>query len=245
MTVQKEGERLPSRETMSKGFAIAIDGPVAAGKGTIARLLAERLNGFYLYTGGMYRSVALNCIEKGIDLNDKRSVLDTLPKIEIGLSLDKVSLNGRDVTERIKGKDTASGASVVALYPGVRQDLGRRQQEIAQRELFAGKIVVAEGRDAATRILPRAAVKIFLTAQILTRAKRRKEQEHLPEDIDTIAREIEERDRRDLQRPIDALVAEPEKFGYVLIDNSDQSEEETLNAVLQELRERKLIDGAH
>src|SRR5882724_1352872 len=122
-----------------KTFAIAIDGPVAAGKGTIALQLAKDLNGLYLYTGAMYRAVALYCLEKGIDLQDERGVVATLPEITIQFVGETVLLNGQDVTEKLKALGPAAGSWVVVVYPKVRKDLFHKQQQMGKKPCFKGR----------------------------------------------------------------------------------------------------------
>src|SRR5581483_2952975 len=224
-----------------KGFSIAIDGPVASGKGTIARMLAERLNGFDLYTGAMYRCVALYCIENAIDLTAESLVVNALSNIQLDLRDKKIFLNNKDVTERIKESDTASGSSVVGVYLQVRRTLVKRQQEIAQREIENGKVVVAEGRDVGTVVLPNAQIKIFITADPLVRAKRRKEQENLPEELEEVLEEVRKRDYRDTHRDLDPMVSEPEKFGYFIVDTSNQTQEESVATIMEEIKKRGLI----
>lgn len=225
----------------SKGFVIAIDGPVASGKGTIASLLAEKLFGFHLYTGAFYRCVALYCIENGIDLLNEELVYKALDHIIVDLTEYTVFLNDQEVSERIKEKDVARGSSVIAVYPMVRKWAVGRQQEIAEREKQKGKAVIAEGRDTGTVIFPKADLKIFLTADPLIRAKRRKTQEGLVEPVEDVLKTIKERDKRDIEREADPLVKNPREYGYVVIDNSGQTEEETINTILQELQNRGLI----
>lgn len=227
---------------LNKGFSIAIDGPVASGKGTIARLLSEKLNGVCLYTGAMYRCVALYCIENKIDINVEKAVVASLSHVKIDLMGEKVFLDRRDVTERIKDQDVTQGSSVVGVYKEVREDLVRRQQEITKREMAKGKVVIVEGRDIATVVLPNAELKIFITASPLVRAKRRREQENLTENVEEVLDEIKRRDERDSQRTADPLVKNPEKFGYFVINNSDQNSLETLNTILEELKRRNLIN---
>lgn len=224
---------------MSKGFAIAIDGPVAAGKGTIAPRLAEKLNGFYLYTGAMYRCLALAGLKNGISLEDEDSLVSLLPKINIEFRLDKVFLNGVDVTDEIKDPKVANGSSRVAIIPKVREHMVKKQQEIALKAIEEGKIVVAEGRDTATRIMPNAKLKVFLTANPNIRAQRRLNQlkeQGQDASLDKILSEIKERDIRDLERKVDPLVSNPSNFGYFVLDNSNLSEEETLMKIIEKLK---------
>lgn len=224
---------------MSKeGFAIAIDGPVAAGKGTIAPRLAEKLKGFYLYTGAMYRCLALSGLKNGINLEDKNSLISLLPQINIEFRQDRVFLNGVDVTDEIKDPKVASGSSKVAIIPKVREHMVKKQQEIALKAITDGKIVVAEGRDTGTIVFPNAKLKVFLTANPNVRAERRLNQlkeQGLDASFDKVLSEIKERDIRDLQREVDPLVSDPSSFGYFVLDNSNLSEEETLIRIIEKL----------
>lgn len=228
---------------MPQGFAIAIDGPVASGKGTIAQRLSQDLHGFYLYSGGMYRAVALACITKGYDVTDPEQVIRALAKADIRVGPEhQVMLNGQDVTDRIKESDTASGGSIIAVIPHVRKILVKKQQDLAHEAIAQGKIVVAEGRDTGTVVLPDAAVKIFLTASPEVRARRRLAQYKEPEsELAGMIATIKERDERDTGRKIDPLPTHPEALGYVIIDNSNMTEDETIEAIEQELKKKTLI----
>lgn len=228
---------------MPQGFAIAIDGPVASGKGTIAKKLSQELQAFYLYSGGMYRAVALACIQKGLDVTNPEQVIRTLANSDITIRSDHhIILNGQDVTERITESDTASGGSIIAVIPHVRKVLVKRQQEIAHKVIASGNIVVAEGRDTGTVVLPESALKIFLTASPEVRAKRRLTQYNEPaSEFEKTLAAVKERDARDSGRKIDPLSVNPEADGYVIIDNSAMTEEETVVVIKGELRERNLI----
>jgi CMP/dCMP kinase len=224
---------------MHKGFVIAIDGPAAAGKGTIAPRLAKKLNGFYLYTGAMYRCLALQAKVLNVDLNDKIGLISLLPYINIEFNDDKVFLNGRDVTSSIKDTDIASSSSKVALIPQVRKDMLRKQQDMAKKAIEEGKIVVAEGRDTGTVVFPDAKLKVFLTATPEVRAKRRLEQleaQGAKQTFETTLKEVKERDKRDKERKADPLVSDPKKFGYFVLDNSKLSEKETLEIIIKKLK---------
>jgi cytidylate kinase len=228
---------------MPQGFAIAIDGPLASGKGTIAQRLAKELNGFYLYTGGMYRSVALACLERGLDITNPEEVIAILGTLAISVGEDhRILLNGRDVTDRIQEPDTASGGSIIAVIPHVRKVLVKRQQKIAREEMAKGKIVVSEGRDTGTVVFPDAGLKIYLTASTEERARRRLSQYNKPEsEFAHMLRSVKERDERDSTRKIDPLPTNPEALGYMIIDNSQLTQEQTLGKIKGELKKRKLI----
>lgn len=226
-------------------FAIAIDGPVAAGKGTIAVQLAKELHGFYLYTGAMYRSVALYCIEHGIDLHNEEAVVAIVPQIQFSIKDNILLMDGRDITERIRQKDTASGSSVVAVYPKVREELVKKQQQLANEAIEQGQIVISEGRDTGTKVFPDSPLKIFLTATDETRAKRRLLQYQSmgkQMSFEDVLAEIRERDKRDTEREADPLPRNPEELGYVIIDDSELSEEGTLDAIRNAMKERNLFD---
>ena len=227
-----------------KKFVIAIDGPVAAGKGTIALQLAHDLNGLYLYTGAMYRCVALFCVEHGVTLTDESAVIALLPEMTVEFEDALVFLNGRDVTERITEQDAANGSSVVAVFPKVREALVSKQQEIAHRAIAQGKIVISEGRDTGTKVFPDALVKIYLTASEETRARRRLAQytkKGIVGTFEEVLEEIRERDKRDKERAIDPLPNNPESLGYYIVDDSEITEQETLERIHKELERRNLV----
>lgn len=227
---------------MSKGFVIAIDGPVAAGKGTISPLLAKNLNGFYLYTGAMYRCLALLCIEKGIDAKNENVVLSILPEFKINVSDNKVFLNGEDVTERIKKEDVAMASPSVAVIKKVREKMVLVQQDIANKLVDEGKIVIAEGRDTGTRVFPNAKLKIFLTATPEVRAKRRIlqiEERGEKKEFENVLKDVKLRDKQDSDRETDPLVKNPQDFGYFVLDTSEMSEEETITTITKEVEKIK------
>jgi CMP/dCMP kinase len=231
---------------MSKStFAIAIDGPVAAGKGTIALQVARDLKGFHLYTGAMYRCLALLCLQKHIVLTDTEAVVAVLPQFMIAFKNERVLLNGEDVTERIKQKDVASGSSVVAVDERIRKEMVLKQQVIAKEAMDEGKIVVSEGRDTGTKVFPDSPFKVYLTAKDTIRAERRLKQyqaQGKTVSLEEVVAGIHERDKRDMERIADPLPANPEALGYFILDNSDLNEEETVKAIHTELRKRELID---
>jgi CMP/dCMP kinase len=230
---------------MKKGFIIAIDGPLASGKGTIAKKLAEVLHGVDLYTGAMYRSVALYCINGGIDLKHAEEVVAQLEKITIDYKDDRILLNGTDVTNIIQEARIAEGASVIGVIPGVRKELVARQQQLGRAEMEKGNIVIVEGRDIGSVVFPDAALKIYLTAKDEVRAKRRLLQYQKlgdTRDFKNVLLEISERDIRDITRNVDPLPSDPAKFGYFILDNSDMNEEQTIETILAELKRRNIYD---
>jgi len=227
---------------MKKGFVIAIDGPVASGKGTLAILLAEKLNGFYLYTGAMYRSVALLCLEEGLDVNNEDSVKTVLTKANFEFKNKKVYLNDVDVTEKIKEPDVAYNGSIVATYPSVRENLVRKQRQIAKLAIENGSVVIAEGRDTGTIVFPSASIKIFLVANPRTRAKRRLEQykeKGIEKNFEEVLKEINQRDKNDSERKISPLV--PAKDA-IQVDTSYDKIEDTFEKVISILKKKGLYD---
>lgn len=227
---------------MNKGFIIAIDGPVASGKGTFSLLLAEKLAGFYLYTGAMYRGVALACFEKGIDVKNPDQVKNILPQVNFEFKDEKVFLNGKDITEKIKEPEIARAGSVVARYPLVREDLVKKQQEIAKKAIDEGRVVVAEGRDTTTVVFPNAALKVFLTASDEIRAKRRLEQykrKGIERTFEEVYSETKQRDESDTTREASPMyVASDAMF----IDTSNDEIEDTVKRVIEKLKEMDLYD---
>lgn len=216
--------------------AIAIDGPVAAGKGTIAGLISEKINGFHLYSGAMYRCLALYCLENAIDTQSKQAVIDALSHTWFDLDHANVKLNGVDVTERIKQRDVTTLVPKVAAIGEVRTEMVKRQRKIGLQMIEKGYVVVTEGRDAATKIFPDAKLKIFLTATPEIRAQRRFEQmggkENNSISFELILADTNDRDYKDIHRKESPLVSDPEKHGYFVLDNSQMNEEETVKAVL-------------
>ncbi len=230
---------------MKNGFIIAIDGPLASGKGTIAKRLARVLHGIDLYTGAMYRSVALYCIQNNINLHDATSVIEQLPKIEIVYKEDKIFLNGMDVTATIQEAHIAEGASIVGVIADVRHDLVKRQQTIGHEQMQSGKIVIVEGRDIGTVVFPDAALKLYLTASENVRARRRLIQyqnQGSSWTLEEVLSDIRARDTRDTERETDPLASDPEKLGYTVLDNSDMDEDQTIDTIINMLKERKLLD---
>ncbi len=229
---------------MKKGFIIAIDGPLASGKGTIAKKLAAVLHGVDLYTGAMYRSLALFCINNEINLDNTIDVIAQLKNVSVVYNDDKIELNGTDVTLAIQESAVAEGASVVGVIPQVRKELVARQQTIGNEKRNHGKIVIVEGRDIGTVVFPDASLKIYLTASETVRAQRRYAQHKNNGDtrsFEEMLADVKIRDKRDTQRTTDPLASDPEKLGYFVLDNSNLNEEETVDAIIAELKKRNLL----
>ncbi len=223
---------------------IAIDGPVAAGKGDIAARLAKELHLLYIYTGAMYRMLALACIQEDVSFKDEKAVFAVLEKSHIELVRPEkgsketflAKLNGEDVTERIMEPDTASGASDVSVYPNVRKVMVTRQQQLADDQP-----VVMEGRDIGLRVLPNAQLKIFLTASLEERAKRRYEQwklKGIDVPMEEVVKETKSRDKQDMERATDPLQKLSDSWE---LDSTHWSQEEVVDVIKKELERRHLV----
>ncbi|MBQ3459235.1 MAG: (d)CMP kinase [Solobacterium sp.] len=209
---------------------IAIDGPSAAGKSTIAKELAKILNYVHLDTGAMYRCTALKALQSGIALDDEASVCEMLKNTEITLTPDgKVFLDGKDVSTDIRADEVSMAASDVSKLEKVRADLVARQQEMAKAKGF-----IMDGRDIGTVVLKDAEVKIYMTASAYARAERRYKQnieKGIPtSDIETIAKEIAERDYQDMHREHSPLRKADDA---IEIDTSDMTIPEVTEAIYQ------------
>ena len=202
---------------------IAIDGPGAAGKSTIAKCLAKKLNYVHLDTGAMYRSTAYKALQNHISLEDEEAVCKMLENTKIQLATDgSIFLDGEDVSDKIRTNEMSLAASLVSKLANVRRMLVERQQEMAKEKGF-----IMDGRDIGTVVLTDAEVKIYMTASPMARAKRRYDQniaKNIPTgSIEEIAKEIAERDLQDMTRENSPLKKADDA---VEIDTSDMSIEE-------------------
>lgn len=213
-------------------YSIAIDGPAGAGKSTIAKAVSKELGYVYIDTGAMYRAVGLYCLMNGITLTDEEAVVERIRDIDISIAYDdegvqQVFLNGENVSTKIRTQEVGDAASTVSQYQPVRDKLVSLQQKLASTTS-----VVMDGRDIGSKVLPNADTKIYLTASVAERARRRANE--LREkgqscDIKEVEKEIEERDYRDMHRANSPLVQVPDA---VLVDSSDLSIDETIDAIL-------------
>ena len=201
-------------------YSIAIDGPAGAGKSTIAKAVARELGYVYIDTGAMYRAVGLFCLDEAIALTDEARVSEAVRDIDITIAYDEegaqqVFLNGANVSTRIRTQQVGDAASTVSQYPAVREKMVKLQQSLAEHTS-----VVMDGRDIASKVLPNADTKIYLTASVEERARRRanelREKGELC-DIAEVEAEIRARDDRDMHRQHSPLIQVPEA---VLVDSS-------------------------
>jgi CMP/dCMP kinase len=212
---------------------VAIDGPAGAGKSTVAKRLAERLGFTYIDTGAMYRAVALWALRQGINTGDRHRMEQLAIAAEIQFDHSKIVLNGEDVSEAVRAPEVASGASRVAAIPGVRRAMVAKQRGIAEQTS-----VVMEGRDIGTVVFPNADIKIFLDAKAEERVRRRlTEEQHKDAGVDAtmLAKEMEQRDRRDTTRSDSPLAEAPDA---VYLDSTHLKPEEVEEAILKIVRAR-------
>ncbi len=214
---------------------IAIDGPAGAGKSTVAKALAKKLGYLYIDTGAMYRALTLKALENNIDISDEEALKKLAQTTNIKLTPgeeQKVYLDEMDVTEAIRMPEVTKNVSQVAQYAGVREKLVLCQRKLAEKNL-----VVMDGRDIGTNVLPNAKYKFYLSASIHERAKRRYEelkQKGYEVDFDKLMLEIENRDRQDSSRKIAPLVQAPDA---IFIDTTNLTPEEVIEKIYFIVRE--------
>lgn len=231
---------------LKNNLQIAIDGPVAAGKGTVSKLLAAKLGILYIDTGAMYRALAVFIHSLEIEWTDENAINNSLkkynPKISLSSSKNQedsilVSLNDQDITNQIRTEKISQGVSLISQFKNVRDYIVPQQQKIASQ-----KSVVMEGRDITTRVLPNADLKIFLDANQDIRAKRRFEQlknrgeKNL--DLQKIKKDLLQRDYQDSHRSIDPLTIAPDAW---VLDSSNYSINQVIDLICHKLAQKSLI----
>lgn len=213
------------------GYNIAIDGPAGAGKSTIAKRIAKELGYVYVDTGAMYRALAIHFLKEGLQPEDTEKIKEACKNAVVTLQYEdgvqQVYLNGENVTAMLREEKVGNMASVSSAIPEVRAQLLELQRDLART-----KDVVMDGRDIGTNILPNADVKIYLTASVEERARRRYvelQEKGVACNLEEIAHDIEERDTRDMNREIAPLKqAEDATF----VDSSDMSIDEVVEAIV-------------
>lgn len=192
--------------------SIAIDGPAGAGKSTIAKKVSAKLGYIYLDTGAMYRAVALKALQSGIDTKNQQGLADIMQKLDIAIAhennLQKIFLDGADVSEAIRTAEVSAGASNVAAFPEVRLKMVELQRKIA-----SGADVVMDGRDIGSYVLPKADLKIFLTASVEERAERRFNEllrKGQQVTYEAVRQDMVQRDKNDSTRALAPLVKVPD-----------------------------------
>lgn len=214
-----------------KRIRVAIDGPAAAGKSTVAKRLANLLSFVYIDTGAMYRALTLQVLRHNIPLDDEELILKLLKNTNIELKQrdgsQLVYVNGEDVTDLIRNNEVSQAVSHVAKLPRIRNEM-----VIMQRKLANNLNVIMDGRDIGTNVLPDAEVKIYLIASVDERAKRRYEEnvkKGIPADLSTLKKEIAERDKRDMEREHAPLKRAPDA---IAIDTTSLSIDEVVEKIL-------------
>ena len=214
------------------GYQVAIDGPAGAGKSTIAKLVAKEKVFIYVDTGAMYRALAVYFLDQGIRAEDTDKIIRAVGQAEVKIryeeGLQQVYLNGVNVTGRLREEAVGNMASKSSAIPEVRAKLLDLQRGLAQEE-----DVVMDGRDIGTCVLPEADVKVFLTASVETRARRRYDElqeKGVSCDLEEIKADIRERDERDMTRETAPL---RQADNAVLIDSSDMTIPEVTAAIAE------------
>lgn len=212
---------------------IAIDGPSASGKGTVASMVADALGFHYLESGALYRLVALASSRAGLGEGDEKALADLAGGLDVKFQGGQVFLSGEDVAEELRREEIGNRASSVARLPRVRAALLERQRAFRQPPGL-----VADGRDMGTVVFPDALLKVFLTASVQVRAERRYKQlidKGIGANLASLSRDLAERDERDAKRAAAPLVPAPDA---VQLDSSDLSVAEVVRLVGQKAREK-------
>ncbi len=219
-------------------YAIAIDGPAGAGKSTIAKLLAAKMNYVYVDTGAMYRAMAVYFTQNGVDPYDENAINEAVKGVDVTIEykdgVQQVILNGDNVTHLLRTEETGKMASLTSKYGAVRTKLVDLQRKLAKTT-----DVIMDGRDIGTTVLPDAFVKIFLTATSDARAKRRFDELSAKGekcDYEVIKADIEKRDYEDSHREISPL---KQAEDAVLVDTSDMNIEQVVEAITAIIEDKK------
>ena len=222
---------MSKKSVLTKHYSIALDGPSGAGKSTVAKAVAKRLNITYLDTGALYRALGLTCLNNGVDVKDAKAVEQCLRDVKVGLDYEngvqRVTVDGVDVTAKIRTPEVSMAASGVSAVPYVREKLLGIQRDIA-----TGSSVILDGRDIGTVVLPSAEFKFFLTASAEVRAKRRfdeltaKGQTVVYEDV---LNDVITRDRNDSTRAVAPL---RQAYDAVKIDSDNMTADQVVEFII-------------
>ena len=221
----------------TKKIAIAIDGPAGAGKSSISKVVANKLGYLYIDTGAMYRGVTWAVLDSHVDVKNQKEVEALLPSLDLTLeptaSACKVYVKGQDVTDLIRQQQINENVSTIASYKGVREYLVERQQAMA-----AVGGVILDGRDIGSVVLPNAELKIYLTASVDARAKRRwleVQGTSNEQPLEDIKKNVESRDEMDKNRDESPLVCVEDA---IVVDSSNMTFDETVKHILHLVQER-------
>ncbi len=230
---------------MKKGYIIAIDGPVASGKGTIAKKLADHIEALNFNSGGVYRAYAYKLLQLGVEtlsnqnLNEYITIDDVTLQLKENLSGFDIVLNGKIITSLLTTPQISMAASTFSQ----KKEFVELMSTVLRKNVLAhttqGQGIVMEGRQIGTEVFPDADSKIFLTADLATRAQRRYEQylqQNIKKSLAEVLYETEQRDRQDMNREFGALPKNPESLGYQIVDNTNMDEKATLQAIIDILQ---------
>lgn|SRR5690625_4458356 len=223
---------------------IAIDGPAAAGKSTVAKLIAKHLSIVYIDTGAMYRAITYKALQQHVDVNNESKMATLLTESDIQLDYDssgqRIILDGADVTEVIRKEDVSNAVSYVASHRMIRKKMVEQQRQLANNIS-----VVMDGRDIGTEVLPDAEIKIFLLASVEERALRRHKEniaKGYDSDLYQLMGDIRDRDERDANRKVSPLVQAEDA---ILMDTTALTINEVVDAILQKVKEYKQSHTCH
>ena len=215
-------------------ISVAIDGPAAAGKSTVAKIIAQKLGYTYIDTGAMYRAFTWYCLEKNVDCKDEKACVSLIPEVNIELKPNNIVLcNGIDVTRAIRETRVSGNVSYIASYKDIRLALVDLQRKMAE-----SVSVVMDGRDIGTYVLPNAEIKIYQIASVETRAQRRYKEnieKGIPCTIEEIREDVKNRDYIDSHRAFAPLRPAQDS---ICIDTSDMSIDEVVNAILAIIKDK-------
>jgi len=213
---------------IKKPYLLAIDGPAGSGKGTIAKLLSKKLNLNYLDSGAIYRLIALSAIEKKVDLENDKNLVNLIRQVDINFIDEQTFLNNINVSEKIRYETVGKNASIIAKHLKLRKEI-----LTFQRKFFQGNGLVAEGRDMTTVVFPNADLKIYLDASVKERAKRRYKQLMIKGkdvSIQKLTDAITARDKLDKERIHSPLSIADDAF---VLNSDDLSIDQTVNTILK------------
>ena len=217
---------------------VGIDGPVSAGKSSVADAVAARLGILHLDTGAMYRALGLTAVRRGIDVQDEEAIVRLCRELKVSVSHEAdgqhTFVEGEDVTGMIRTPEVSMAASTVSRYAEVRKEMVRIQQRLASET-----DMVLDGRDICTTVLPDATAKIFLTASPEERARRRyleMREKGMPDSYEQVLEELKKRDDQDMNRPVEPL---RQAEDAVLVDSTDLSFDQVVDAIVAIVEEKR------
>ena len=226
-----------SNPIMKNGMIVTIDGPSAAGKSSVAKLLAGKLGFLYLDSGALYRAIGWKVMEEGLGTDDINGIQGICEKINIDFKRSgnefRITVDQQDITEKIREPKVSKAASEISALPIVRKSLLKLQKELGKK----GDVVI-EGRDIGTVVFPEADIKFYIDADIRIRGERRWKElrsRGIDVDLEATIKEIEERDRKDLTREIAPLAASPDAM---YIDTTKMSLAEVADSMFDEINNR-------